>query len=128
MRTRTVIAAALALLAGLSCFSDRSSITDPTGGECTIPAAAFGRNRVVVIVRDFSFLSDTVRIRAGGTVTWVNCEEPGVEPHTTTSTTDVWDSNLLQPGEFFANTFATAGTFPYFCRPHPDMLGVVIVE
>jgi plastocyanin len=126
MRTRFAFGAALALLAILSCFSDRSSITEPTEGECTVPASAFGRNRAAVIIRDFLFLSDTVRIRAGGTVTWVNCED--AIDHTSTSTSNVWDSNFLAPGSSFAHTFATPGTFPYFCQPHPGMTGVVIVE
>jgi plastocyanin len=133
MSARRLVIPALGLLAFLSCFSDRSSITLPTGGECTIPATAFGRNRVAVIIRQFTFLSDTVRVRAGGTVTWVNCEEPGTPDHTTTSgvpgsTTGEWDSGLLAPGTSFAHTFASAGTFLYFCRPHPGMRGIVIVE
>jgi plastocyanin len=128
MRLGRSAAAALALVAALSCFSDRSSTTGPLTGECRIPADAFERNRAVVIVRAFSFRADTVRIRPGGTVTWVNCEDPEVDPHTTTSTTGVWDSGLLQPGESFAHTFPAAGTFPYFCIPHTFMQGAVIVE
>lgn len=126
MTTRLAIAAAVGLFAALSCFSDRTAIIEPNGADCTIPATAFGPNRVPVIIRQFTFLSDTVRIRAGGTVTWVNCEE-NVE-HTSTSSANVWDSNLLQPGASFPHTFPAAGTFPYFCRPHDNMRGVVIVQ
>jgi plastocyanin len=128
MKTRIGAAAALALFAALSCFSDRTSIIEPDGADCTIPASAFGRNRAVVIIRDFTFFSDTVRIRAGGTVTWVNCEDPGVPDHTSTSTSDVWDSPDLPPGSSFPHTFDSTGTFPYFCRPHTFMRGVVIVQ
>jgi len=128
MKTRLGAAAALVLFAALSCFSDRTSIIEPDGADCTIPASAFGRNRAVVIIRDFRFLSDTVRIRAGGTVTWVNCEDPGVPDHTSTSTSGAWDSNEFPPGSSFAHPFNTTGTFTYFCRPHDFMTGVVIVE
>lgn len=117
-----------ALGASLSCFSDRVSTTEPTGGDCSVPASAFGRNRVVVLIRNFTFLDDTVRIRAGGTVTWVNCEPPNIEPHTSTSTTGEWNSGAISPGTSYARTFPAAGTFPYFCQPHPTMRGVVIVE
>ena len=129
MRARIFVAAAIGLITCLSCFSDRDATTGPvTGGDCTIPASAFGTNRAVVIMRNFTFASDTVRIRPGGTVTWVNCEPPNIDPHTSTSQTGVWDSSFLQPGDIFARTFATAGTFLYFCVPHPSMRGVVIVQ
>jgi plastocyanin len=132
MTTRFVVralACAIALVPALSCFSDRVTDTGgPVTGECSIPANAFGRNRSVVVIRDFAFLSDTVRIRAGDTVTWVNCEPPSVEAHTSTSTTGIWNSNLLAPGASYARTFPNAGTFPYFCQPHPGMRGAVVVE
>jgi plastocyanin len=128
MKVRRGVAVVLGVAVMLSCFSDRAAIIEPNGADCTVPATAFGQNRIPVIIRQFTFLSDTVRIRPGGTVTWVNCEDPNVEPHTSTSTTGAWDSNLLQPGASFERTFPTAGTFPYFCRPHTDMRGVVIVQ
>lgn len=128
MKPRTLVALGALLVVSMSCFSERTSTTEPATGDCSIPATAFGRDHVVVVIRNFTFLSDTVRVRAGGTVTWVNCEEPNVEAHTTTSTTSVWNSGLITPGANFARTFANAGTFPYFCQPHPFMTGVVIVE
>ena len=129
MTTRFAVAAALAV--AVACFSDRDGIVDPIGADCTVPSSAFGTSEsdgIPVIIRTFSFLSDTVRIRAGGTVTWVNCEDPNVEPHTSTATGGAWDSGLLQPGESFQQTFPDAGTFSYFCLPHDFMRGVVIVE
>jgi len=128
MKTRLPLAAVLALVTAVSCFSERNGVTDPGGADCTIPANAFGRNRIPVIIRNFTFFSDTVRIRAGGTVTWVNCEDANVAPHTSTANGGVWDSGDLQPGDVFEHTFTTAGTFRYFCRPHTFMTGVVIVE
>lgn len=31
-------------------------------------------------------------------------------------------------GETYEHTFETAGEFPYFCIPHPNMTGAVVVE
>jgi plastocyanin len=42
--------------------------------------------------------------------------------------TGFFHSGLLSAGQAFSMTFATAGTFPYFCVLHPGMTGQVIVE
>jgi plastocyanin len=118
-----------ALVATMSCFSDRASITDTPDDSppCEVPGFAIGSDHAVVFVRRFEFFPDTVRVRPGMTVTWVNCEESNVEPHTSTSETDVWDSGAVAPGETYSQTFGAAGSFGYFCRPHPFMRGVVLV-
>ena len=89
----------------------------PTSVTISIPAGAatrttdaFGVNPQVVPV--------------GSIVTWVNND---TVPHTTTSTTGVWDSEQINPGQSFSFTFNTAGTFPYFCEIHPGMRGTIQV-
>jgi plastocyanin len=130
MRDATLGALALALFAVLSCVSDRDATTEPplSGMECVVPGSAIGADRVVVLIRNFRFLQDTIRVPRGTTVTWVNCEPATIEAHTVTSTADVWDSGLVEPGDTYARTFDATGTFGYFCRPHPTMLGAVIVN
>lgn len=39
-----------------------------------------------------------------------------------------WTSGLLAPGASFRRTFASAGTFPYHCDPHPGMKASVVVQ
>lgn len=130
MRRDFIAIAVLALAAAAACFSDRPGTTDPplTGSDCTVPGGAIGADHAVVFVRNFRFLQDTVRIRPGMSVTWVNCEAANIEPHTTTSDDDVWDSGSLAPGASYTHRFEGAGSFAYFCRPHPSMRGVIIVE
>jgi plastocyanin len=115
-------------LGTVSCFSDRN-VTAPinTSGECRIPLSVIGPNKIVVAMRDFNFFPDTVRIKPGTQVTWVNCETDVVDYHTSTAT-GVWDSGALNRGEFYTRTFDTRGNFGYFCIPHPFMRGAVIVE
>jgi plastocyanin len=48
--------------------------------------------------------------------------------HTSTSDNGAWDSALLAPGASFSRTFQTAGTFPYHCTIHPNMVGTVTVQ
>jgi plastocyanin len=123
-----LLAAALAILTLLSCFSDRTSIVAPDGDGCEVPASAIGPGQAVVFIRNFAFFPDTVRISAGTRVTWVNCESSEVEPHTSTADAGTWNSGPIAPGESFAQTFTAAGTNGYFCEPHPFMIGAVVVE
>lgn len=114
-----------------ACFSDRQSITEPVADPaCRIPMTSpiFGSTRALVAIRGFSFRPDTVRIRPGTEVTWVNCEPETVDAHTSTSEDELWNSPFLEPGESYTRTFSAAGAFDYFCAPHPFMRGVVIVE
>ena len=81
-----------------------------------------------VTIQDFQFAPQNVTVNVGDTVTW---SHTGVFPHTTTSTTGIWDSGLSPPlsyGQSYSHYFPTAGTFPYFCRIHPSMTGQITVQ
>jgi plastocyanin len=69
-----------------------------------------------------------LRVKAGSSVTWLNCEPAGTPSHTSTSDQGVWQSPLLAPGETFTRVFGTPGVFSYHCDPHPFMLGSVTVS
>lgn len=121
-------ATALMVLPLLSCFSDRTAVLAPVGEGCEIPGSAIGAGQAVVFIRNFAFSPDTLRIRPGTRVTWVNCESTNVESHTSTAINDDWNSGLIAPGESFAHEFTETGTNGYFCQPHPSMRGAVVVE
>jgi plastocyanin len=58
-------------------------------------------------------------------VTWIN-DDSG--RHTVTSKDDgVFDSGMMGKGQSFSFTFDKAGEYPYFCSPHPGMVGTVVV-
>ena len=59
---------------------------------------------------------------------WVNDD---AFPHTSSSgvpgaATDVWDSGRLGSGDPFTFTFSEEGTFPYFCKFHPDRMRATV--
>jgi plastocyanin len=118
----------IASLAIVGCVSERSTGTTVDAAACSLqlPSDAFGSS--VVIIRDFTFIPAQVRVRPGTTVTWVNCEQTGTDSHTSTSDAGVWTSQLLTPGATFTREFASGGSFPYHCEPHPGMRGMVTVE
>jgi plastocyanin len=118
-----------ALLA-TSCFSDRvhAPLDDDDAGDCAVPLAAFGAGRRLVVIRDFAFAPDTIRIARGGSVTWANCEPAAREAHTVTAEEGSWGSPLFSAGERFTRRFDATGSFAYTCVPHPHMRAVIIVD
>jgi plastocyanin len=115
----------LASLGIVACMSDRATSTAVSTGTCSTPTSAAGAT--IVFIRDFAFVTPTVRVKAGTSVAWVNCEPTNI-PHTSTADGGAWDSGSLAPAAAFTRTFATAGTFPYHCAIHTGMKATVIVE
>ena len=79
-----------------------------------------------VAIEDFLFSPQDLTIEVGDTVTWTNLD--GFS-HTATSTSGPasFDSGNLATGDTFSFTFDTAGTYEYFCEPHPNMIGSITV-
>ena len=79
-----------------------------------------------VVIDNFSFSPKTFTVPAGAAVTWTNHDNV---PHVVTSADDQFKkSPVLKTGQRFSNTFATAGTYSYFCSIHPRMTGKIIVK
>ena len=76
-------------------------------------------------VRDFAFAPGSVTVDVGDTVTWTN---EGPTPHTATADDGSFDTGVFEAGESRSHTFDQAGTFQYFCQPHPQMRGTVTVR
>jgi len=125
---RIVLLCAIGCATVVACFSERGSGPVAGPAECRVPVSVIDSLHLIVAIRNFAFHPDSIAVPAGATVTWVNCEDVGQEPHTTTSDNTVWNSPDLNPGQRFSHTFATAGAFPYHCTPHPFMLGKIIVQ
>ncbi len=121
---------ALASVAVVACFSERGSGPGVTGAaECRVPVTVIDSMHYIVAIRNFAFHPDTLHVPTGASVTWINCETPPQEPHTTTSdTTGIWGSTDLNPGDRYSHTFTTPGNYPYHCIPHQAfMRGAIIV-
>ena len=78
-----------------------------------------------VKIDNFTFNPQQITVKAGTTVTWVNHDDI---PHTATSKTGVFKSKALDTDDKFSFTFATPGSYPYFCALHPHMTGSIVVE
>jgi 3',5'-cyclic-AMP phosphodiesterase len=79
-----------------------------------------------VVIDNFSFSPKTLTVPVGAIVTWTNHDSV---PHVVASADDHFKkSPVLKTGQHFSNTFATAGTYSYFCSIHPRMTGKIIVK
>ena len=78
-----------------------------------------------VKIDNFTFNPQQITVPVGTTVTWINHDDI---PHTATSKTGVFKSKVLDTDEKFSFTFATPGSYPYFCALHPHMTGTIVVE
>jgi plastocyanin len=125
---RWVLLAAVGCVIAVACFSDRGAGPGNVAGECQVPISVIDSTHFIVAIRNFAFRPDSQKVPPGATVTWVNCEDPGQEPHTTTSVTAVWSSPTMVSGQRYSHTFPAGGTFPYSCTIHPSMLGKIVVQ
>jgi plastocyanin len=77
-----------------------------------------------VKIANFTFGPQTLTVRQGATVTWMNGDDI---PHTVVATDTSFKSKPLDSGDSFSTTFAKPGTYAYFCSIHPRMTGKVVV-
>jgi amicyanin len=78
-----------------------------------------------VKIDNFTFAPQSVTVKAGTTVTWVNEDDI---PHAVASTSKAFRSKVLDTNDKFSFTFTMAGTYEYFCSLHPHMTGTIVVE
>ena len=88
------------------------------------PAAA----GATVTISNFQFSPRSVRVKAGSDVTW----EVKEGTHTVNADNGSFGSAALSAGQKFSHTFATPGTYRYYCSFHGskgghDMAGVITV-
>jgi amicyanin len=103
-------------------------VAAPPAPSSEVAANAYSTDHVDIV--DFAFTPSTIIVPPGTTVTWTNT---GSQPHSATSTVSEsnptkFDSGILNPGQSYSFKFEKAGTYDYFCVPHPFMRGKVIVD
>lgn len=93
------------------------------GLSAAVPAQAAEHQ---VVVEKYAFSPMELRIKRGDTVTWVNNEKR--VSHSVLLIGRNEESERFFPGEKWSRVFPEAGRYEYRCGPHPEMLGVVVVE
>jgi plastocyanin len=78
-----------------------------------------------VTIDNFTFNPQRLTVTAGSTVTWTNKDDI---PHAIASSSAQLRSHALDTDDDYSFTFATPGTYQYFCSLHPHMTGTIVVE
>ncbi len=78
-----------------------------------------------VTMEAMRFSPETLTIRAGDTVVWVNKD---LFAHTATTSAPGFDSGEIAAGQSWSTTLPSAGAFPYICSYHPTMKAIVHVQ
>lgn len=76
-------------------------------------------------IKDFAFSPAEITVAPGTIVEFVNRDKV---KHTATADGGSFDTGLLGKNESKTFVFSKVGTFSYFCSPHPDMKGTIIVK
>jgi plastocyanin len=75
-------------------------------------------------IKNISYMQPRITIAVGTTIEWTNADPL---PHSVTAADRSFNSGLIQPGKTYRHTFTKAGTYNFYCMPHPFMKGVVVV-
>jgi plastocyanin len=97
-----------------------------TLGQAEKEASAEGTKKKQIVIKDFHFSPETLTVRSGEKITWINRDE---EPHTVVSVEKQFKkSSALDTDQEFTITAGAPGTYTYFCSVHPKMTGTIVVE
>ncbi len=104
------------------------------GSDSTGPGEPPGPFNGTITVQNTSFSPSSVTIAVGDSVTWrwaggSHSVTQGTTPDPSQDPSRLFDSGVKSSGTF-GYRFTSAGTFPYFCRPHfaSGMKGTVKVN
>ena len=97
----------------------------PVVGAMLAFGAVAAQDANVVTIDNFTFAPKELTIAVGTTIKFVNHDDI---PHTVVDKKLSFRSKALDTDDAYSYTFATAGSFDYFCSLHPHMVGKIIVK
>lgn len=86
-----------------------------------------GGDESLVIIKNFKFIPQEITIQKGQTLRWENQEKRQYHSVWFEALGEQEPEDYLFPEDTYERRFDQAGTFPYRCGPHPEMLGTVTV-
>ena len=117
--SNTVRSAAVAAALGAATATILAAVVLPGRADNAAQSSA-------VSIDNFTFGPPSLTVKAGTTVTWTNRDDI---PHGIASSNNAFSkSKALDTDDNYSFTFATPGTYQYFCYIHPHMVGTIVVE
>jgi plastocyanin len=92
------------------------------GGGCTTSSEA---GTVSVGIENFAFAPADVTAAVDETITWTNSDSA---PHTATLDDGACDTGNIAQDASAGLVFDAAGTYPYHCAIHPNMMGTITIQ
>ena len=99
---------------------------EDSGSSDQAPAPSAQSGGTEVSMKNIKFDPETVTVKPGDTVTWVN--DDSVDHDVTADDFKSGEPGGMSGGATFKHKFTTAGTFDYVCSVHPGMEGSVVVK
>ena len=101
-----------------------SSVSALAGETKDADSVGVRDNRIEI--KDFAFNPQTITVKSGQKITWVNRDE---EPHTIVSVEKQFKkSSALDTDQEFTITAGAPGTYTYYCSVHPKMTGTIVIQ
>jgi amicyanin len=100
-------------------------LSGPIAGAFLAFGAVAAQEDNVVTIDNFTFTAPELTIAVGTTVKWVNHDDI---PHNVVEKNKAFRSKALDTDDSYSFTFASAGTYDYFCGLHPKMQGKIVVK
>jgi plastocyanin len=97
----------------------------PVIGAMLALGAVAAQDANVVTIDNFTFSPKELTVAVGTTIKFVNHDDI---PHTVVEKKLSFRSKALDTDDAYSYTFASAGSFDYFCSLHPHMVGKIIVK
>lgn len=108
-------------------FTNVKTLTIPILDTPTSPVSLYG---FLVTDPKTQQPNNLVQVKVGTTITWDNKSSAlhsVTSGNPTTGDANVWPSADVAIGKQFTLTFNKAGTFFYYCKYHPTMIGEIVV-
>ena len=115
----------------VACGSDYSTpptTPSPTPTPALTPGGATSAVTIQAVAEALgndAYAPAELNVAVGTSVTWTNNDDI---PHTVVASAKLFKSSALDTRDKFSFTFATPGTYQYFCSLHPHMKGTIVVE
>jgi len=119
MRKLPAKAAAIALVAA---FVPVLTYMFHLGGATDAFAASSSHT---VVIEGMKFVPDSIAVKPGDTVVWVNKD---LFPHTATAQDRTFDSGELAANASWKYIARKPGKYAYVCTLHPTMKGTIVVD
>ena len=100
-------------------------LSGPAVGALLAFGAVAAEEASAVTIDNFTFTAPELTVAVGTTVKWVNHDDI---PHSVVEKNKTFRSKALDTDDSYSFTFASDGTYDYFCGLHPHMQGKIIVK